>query len=533
MIVPQRRRVMRTTNRILVVSGAFALLAAACGDDSSSSPSAAGPKPVPIHVAAGGNQARTAAPSEAAAGDSVDAARPDIARLMPINFVLSATLPALDSGANGWKLAAGVQPDAAAVEAIAAVFGVSGRMVTLGPDAGAGWVVGPPDYTGPAVFVNPDAMLSWYFSDPGANPKGGVTCGEGGPAVDVAAGAVHASGIPDEAAASTEVATTHFEPDTVPPCETPAPPLGVPGKDAATSKAEEYLRKLGVDPATVQIEAYADEYAANVTAFVSLDGHRSPLQYSFGFGENGRLTYASGTLAAPQPAGEYQRIGTVAGFERLKSQQTGFGYPTVAGAEGIASSSYIASSGWAAAPPCGDAASCVATVPVPVPDAPVESTPVTVTITSVEEVLTQVWDVDGTVWIVPGYTFVSDAGERYEVAAIADELLVPAIPVEEKPVATFGPGPDVTVRPDPASVPITQVVPPIQIEPTETFSATVPADGYVGLSEAEATKLAESNGLTVRVVERDGVRDINTDDFRQDRVNLTIVGGKVTIAEIY
>jgi hypothetical protein len=54
------------------------------------------------------------------------------------------------------------------------------------------------------------------------------------------------------------------------------------------------------------------------------------------------------------------------------------------------------------------------------------------------------------------------------------------------------------------------------------------ADTVLGMSEAEATKIAEAKGLTVRVGSRDGEDFALTMDYRSDRVTLTVVAGIVT-----
>jgi hypothetical protein len=58
-------------------------------------------------------------------------------------------------------------------------------------------------------------------------------------------------------------------------------------------------------------------------------------------------------------------------------------------------------------------------------------------------------------------------------------------------------------------------------------------DGYVGLTEEEATTKAETDGYTLRVVGIDGECQAITMDLREDRVNVEIVDGVVTGAAIF
>jgi hypothetical protein len=53
------------------------------------------------------------------------------------------------------------------------------------------------------------------------------------------------------------------------------------------------------------------------------------------------------------------------------------------------------------------------------------------------------------------------------------------------------------------------------------------ASHYVGLTEADAKKLAEFNGRRFRVAARDGVAMFLTRDIYPSRINVSLVDGKV------
>ncbi len=102
------------------------------------------------------------------------------------------------------------------------------------------------------------------------------------------------------------------------PCR---PPTFRP-KDEALAKAEQLFADWGYDVGSYQFdEPYADEWGASVNASLVLDGMKAPIMLSVGFGENGAITYASGSLAEPQRGDDYPTIGAAAGLERLKTQQ--------------------------------------------------------------------------------------------------------------------------------------------------------------------------------------------------------------------
>ena len=53
---------------------------------------------------------------------------------------------------------------------------------------------------------------------------------------------------------------------------------------------------------------------------------------------------------------------------------------------------------------------------------------------------------------------------------------------------------------------------------------------FIGLTEKEATELAVKEGYSVRVIKRDTVQYMVTRDLRMNRVNFTILFGKVSEA---
>jgi hypothetical protein len=50
----------------------------------------------------------------------------------------------------------------------------------------------------------------------------------------------------------------------------------------------------------------------------------------------------------------------------------------------------------------------------------------------------------------------------------------------------------------------------------------------VGLAEDEAAKVAEGNGWTMRVAERDGEELMVTTDWQSNRVNVAVRSGRIT-----
>lgn len=91
----------------------------------------------------------------------------------------------------------------------------------------------------------------------------------------------------------------------VPSCAAPEPPANVPDDAAAQSDAESLFAGMGYDTDALEYDVYADEWGASVTGWLLLDGARSPIAVSVGFGADGVVTWASGALAEPQRASDY------------------------------------------------------------------------------------------------------------------------------------------------------------------------------------------------------------------------------------
>ncbi|MFZ9232311.1 MAG: hypothetical protein ACO25P_10895, partial [Ilumatobacteraceae bacterium] len=73
---------------------------------------------------------------------------------------------------------------------------------------------------------------------------------------------------------------------------------------------------------------------------------------------------------------------------------------------------------------------------------------------------------------------------------------------------------------------------PVPSDPVVTEVSAAEAEGLIGLSESVALDTAKANGWEVRVVSRDGEDFAVTEDYRMDRVNLTIVDDMVTASTV-
>jgi hypothetical protein len=399
--------------------------------------------PPVIHLASGERSAAGGAAPSAAPAAEASTADSKMAIWAPTEYVYDGDIPALDGPAASWFFAPGQQPDPTRLAAIAASLGATGDLRQLPQDQGGGWAIGPEDYSAPVLTVGSDGMLSWWLSGTpasisampcamGSEPAPGAgVAGSSGTATDVVA--------PDTVPPD-QVEPTKVDPSVDPAC-TPQPPANVPSKDEALAKAKELFTSWGYDTGTyVFDEPYADEWGASVNAWLTIDGMRTPVTLSVGFGENGAVTWASGSLAEAQRGADYPTIGAAAGLERLKSQQDM--YRPMA-AEGVATDAVAppadntagsdAASGTAVAEP-GVAIAPVCDAATATDCGPVDTTPITVTLTSVKRDLTMVWAQDNTVWLLPAYSFGSADGGVYTVMAVDDAY------IEQPPADTVDTG---------------------------------------------------------------------------------------------
>ncbi|MFM7253524.1 MAG: hypothetical protein ACKO27_10730 [Ilumatobacteraceae bacterium] len=512
---------MITSRRLALVTAVMSLglLATGCGDDPGST-SAALPK---ISLAAGGTGT-----AELAASDGTS--KMSMAYWGDITYVYDGTLPDLGTSAAAYRFPAGVTPDLDKVAEIAAALGVEGELAEQDADMGGGWLAGPADYSGPTLTVGRDGLLSWWYSNPVG--WGTVGCVEG------------------ELAEQDADDSKRGELG----CAVPEASANVPTADEAKAMAIELFESIGVSTESLEWDVYADGWSASATAFSLIDGMRSPLAWSVGYGAEGVLTWANGTLATAEEVGEYPIVSAAEGVERLNDdtrmwQWYGGGWASAARSgtemavvsEAVPAGSSTDASGTAVVTvgegsivgstgsgSGGDMPATAVTVitgtidagstpavisPMPADEMP---PPVTVTLTSVELGLTQVWDADGTVWMLPAFVFGSaDSGDITVIAVAEDYLDIPEVPMPE---------------PMPEPMPV-ESIPGELVDPmADAVSLDEVGPLLVGLTEAEAVDVATSLGVTLRVVRLDGEDLPATMDYSPTRVNVAVDGGVVTEA---
>ena len=396
----------------------FTLFAVACGDD----PDASGP-PI-LRIAGGVSSDRNSADSSLTGAPESSGDR--MMWMGQQHFTAVGDLPSLDSDAPSYVISAS---DVAKrdLNSLREVFSLKDEFVAQDANMGGGFLAGEYN-TGdsPTMYVSADAMHYWSYQAPWSRSMTDVGCA-----------------IPPVA-----------EGDTVPSvesCSVPTPPENVPSAAQAEDLFDQMLKDLGLKPKDFITESYADEWNANVTGYLTIDGVRTSLSWSASYGADAELVWASGVLAEVTQAADYPRIGTAQGIERLNNdQQYGWGGPMARG--GIAYDDMaVKSQGAPRALAQGIEPVSEEVVGVTV-DAEPEIMPMTVTtepetlegtvdsppiaqempvieieIVAVEEELLSLYGEDGLIYLVPGYAFLAaeESGwtPRYMVSALPDEFI--------------------------------------------------------------------------------------------------------------
>lgn len=478
----------------------------------------------------------------------------------------------LTAPAPSWFFQPGAQPSTEQIAALAAALGIDDQVRELAADLGGGWMVGPDTYEQPTVNVAADSMNSWWYSPGNASMVSTPSCElypPGDPAADldvpVAAGgsaAVDVAVAPPDTATGTDVQ--------MPVCAETSPPANVPDKATAEAAARTLFDSLGLDANSFEYETYADDWGANVTAYLVLDGMRTTMTVSVGYGAEGALTWASGFLATPQRGADYPRIGIDAAIQRLNDQSSGWNWMSDSGVArdtgvqvGAATSSGSAGQGVAgaavtevaeaprtvpadAAPVPPETAAGDQPVPEPLidpvdgvctngaatdcaPMPPIDAEPIIITLTAAHPSLEQLWASDATVWLLPAYSFDAVDGGLYSVLAVEDQYIEVTEPVEVPVPETTPPvPPGVEPGVDPSSPADCPARPTSMTDPPLTAEGI--ADSIVGLCEADAVAMFAEliPSASMRVVRIDGVDQAITADFSDSRVNVAVDKGIVT-----
>ncbi len=456
--------------------------------------------PTPIEVVGGGSGGAASAEAAPALDDQMST---DM-RIAPwvVEYVIGDGMPALPTNDTGYVFDATSPVTAEQVASIAAAFGVAGEPVRIDEGYGVSWRVGPDDGSAASVWVYDDAQQNWNYNAPWGEGSVREAC---------------AVSVDSEGNENSD-------------CPEPTPPVGVPTAGEAEQRARDLMSALGLDPAALKFEVFADEWSASVNVSDGTDDRAAVRSWYFGFGAEGVLQYGGGTLAPAEPVGPYPLVDLDTAVARLSDGFYGGGIGIAVAEPAIDVASEPASE-----PVEGDVVESEPALGEPMPVEPLpEGEPVVITLVDVQPDLWWAWDADGSAWLLPAYRFIDSDGGWHVAPAVTDEFLIQADP------GTIGvplPAPEpLPVEPPVEPLPV-ETAPPVQTAPpadggavdpiTDPEGALPTLEGFVGLSLEEFTAGAKEIGFTTRIAVLDGEVLAGTADYRTDRVNVVVEGPRV------
>jgi hypothetical protein len=279
------------------------------------------------------------------------------------------------------------------------------------------------------------------------------------------------------------------------------PPANLPDEATAIARVTQLLKDAGLRIKPYSLTATKSDWSTDVVGTLMAREVSSNMSLSVSFGSEAKIMYASGPLVELKNAGSYPLVAPKDAVKRLSQLQYGLMGPTARSAIDMAVSSPVTEG----------------SIPVAI----------TVPITGVRLALMQTTLTNKSSVLLPAYTFTNADGDVGTVLAIEDKYLSYG-----DSEVTDGGDPE----PEPKSVdPGTSggspgAVPAPAENPTAPVAALDDASAkkLIGLTEAEAQKVATELGWQVRIAMRDGEAFMLTQDFQTNRVNLTIVAGSVT-----
>ena len=399
-----------------------------------------------------------------------------LAYAQDVSYSVLNELPDLGDTAAAWSVNP-LKENIGTLRKLAVSFGLSGDVVKEDKN---NFSIGLDDKTGAGLRLFVDVSSAWwnYSSGPaGSGTTSSVAC-------------------PPNAECA----------DAGDPVGNPAPPVNLPDEATAIALVTKLLQDAGLRVKPYSFSATKSEGSTDVVGTFMARDISSNMSLFVSFGSDAKIMYASGPLVELKNAGSYPLVAPKDAVKRLSQLQYGLVGPTARSAIDTAVSSPVVDS-----------------------SAPVV---VTVPITGVRLALMQTTLTNKSSILLPAYTFTNADGDVGTVLAIEDKYLS----YGDSEVTDGG-------EPEPEPMPVDPVspngdssdgspgvVPGSAVNPTNPVVALDDASSkkLIGLTEAEAQKVAAELGWQVRVAMRDSEAYMLTKDYQTNRVNLTITKDYVT-----
>jgi hypothetical protein len=262
-------------------------------------------------------------------------------------------------------------------------------------------------------------------------------------------------------------------------CEEQQPLLS---EGEAIRRTNQFLSRADMVPSNYPLSAVQANGSTIVTGYLTLGGIETNLATQFIFNAAGDVVSASGPMIAIAMAGRFPILTPAAAVKRLNNPSFAL----------IGDVTRLAAASVSSSPSSLGTSSSETVVPI----------------TGVRFTLMETKLANLTHMLLPAYTFFNADGDVGTVLAITDDHLT----FRERAVVST------------ETVPVSGGdVPPTQTQPLDENSA----QQLLGLPEAEATKVAMANGWLVRIAARNGEFFMLTQDYVENRVNLSVKSGKV------
>jgi len=395
-----------------------------------------------------------------------------LAYAQDVSYSVLNELPDLGETGAAWSVNP-LKENKGTLKKLALSFGLTGDVVKEDTN---NFSIGRDDKTGAGLWLYVDVSSAWWNYSSAFVTRGGSASSPACP--------------PD-----TECA------DVGNPVVDPLPPVNLPDEATAISRVTQLLKDAGLRVKPYALSATKTYWSTEVIGTLMARDVSSNISLYVSFGSDAKITYASGPLIELKNAGSYPLIAPKDAVKRLSQLQYGLVGPTARSAIDMSVSSPVTDG------------SAPAAINVP--------------ITGVRLALMQTTLTNNSSILLPAYTFTNADGDVGTVLAIEDKYLSYG-----DSEVTDGGDPEPEPKPvDPGS----PAVVPGQVEnPVAPVAALDDASAkqLIGLTEAEAQKVASELGWQVRVAMRDGEAFMLTKDYQTNRVNLTIVAGSVTAVVI-
>jgi len=390
-----------------------------------------------------------------------------------VSYSVLNDLPDLGVSAMAWTVNP-LTENKVTLKKLAELFGLTGDVVKVDTN---NFSIGLDDKTGAGLRLYVDVSSAWWNYSSGSVANGSVSSPTCAPDTK-----------PNECI------------DAGKPVVVPTPPAHLPDEATAIARVTQLLKDAGLRVKTYSFTATKSEWSTDVVGTVTARDMLSNISLYFSFGADAKITYASGPLIELKDAGSYPLVAPKDAVKRLGQLQYGLMGSTARTAIDMAVST-----------PATESSTPVA---------------VTVPITGVRLVLMQTTLTNNSSILLPAYTFTNADGDVGTVLAIEDKYLSygdSEVTDGADPVPTPGKPDSGSSGGSPGAIPSPAVTPTNPVAVLDDAAAKK----LLGLTEAEAQKVAAELGWQVRIAMRDGEAFMLTTDYQTNRVNLTITKGLV------